>query len=101
MEVMGHQHMALQQRHQLGAHLHEGWCAGGQGVINSVHGGIGDGHTRIDQGGPLLLLLPIRAEQQHGDLNDAAEMAGAGGLQIQHRKATGSSREQLRQRQGL
>ena len=57
--------------------------------------------SAVDHRAPLLLDLPIGREQQQGNLDDAAELTGAGGLQIKHRKALGTGRQQLRQRQWL
>lgn len=65
---------------------------------------VGHQHAPLQQGcqgwrhrAPLLLALPVRREQQQGDLHEAAEPAGAGGLQIHHREAPGTSGQQLRQ----
>jgi hypothetical protein len=66
-----------------------------------VHGGIGDRHAGVDHGAPFLLDPPFGREQKQGDLHNAAELTGAGGLQIQHSKAAGTSGEQSRQGQRL
>jgi hypothetical protein len=66
-----------------------------------MHGGIGHRHAGVDHRAPLLLDLPLGGEQKQGDLDDAAELTGAGGLQIKHRKALGTGRQQLQQRQWL
>ena len=63
-----------------------------------MHGGIGNRHAGVDHGAPLLLDLPLVGEQKQGDLDDAAELTGVGGLQIKHRKALGTGRQQRRQR---
>jgi len=66
-----------------------------------MHGGIGDRHARVDHRAPLLLDHPLGREQKQGDLDDAAKLTGAGGLQIKHRKTLGTGRQQLRQRKWL
>jgi len=95
-EVVGHQHVAVQQGRQGRRYIAEMGSCGSQGVIDAMDASIGDRHTGIDHGGPLLPDLALRREEQQGDLDDAAELAGSGGLQIQHGKAAGASREESR-----
>jgi hypothetical protein len=99
-EVVGHQHAAVQQGRQLRCHVWEGRRGGGQSFIDAMHDGIEDGNARVNHRRPLLLELPLGREQQQGNLHDAAELAGPGGLEIHHREATGPWRQQLRQGPG-
>ena len=100
-EVVGHQHAALQQRRQGWRNRREARRRCSQLLVDPMHGGIGDRHGRVDHRAPLLLDLPVRREQQQGDLHDPAELAGAGGLQIHHREALGTARQEIRQRPWL